>query len=119
MEKELKRDKFYDFLIDPNIIIYVAVKGEKVIGYLTLNFNKALLDIGTAAIIDELVVDRRNRGLGAGRLLVAEAVEQAKKLGCSEIGVGTESENADAKKFYKKCGFDEIGVIFEKHLIKH
>jgi GNAT superfamily N-acetyltransferase len=119
MEKELDQDKFNTFLKDPEILIYIADLDGKAIGYLTMNFNRALLDIGTTAIIDELVVDQDHRGGGVGTKLVAHAVTVAKELGCSEIGVGTESENKSARKFYKKCGFDEIGVIFEKHLVKH
>jgi ribosomal protein S18 acetylase RimI-like enzyme len=118
MEKELRRDKFLDYLKDPEIIITVAEIDKKIHGYLTINFNKALLDIGTSAIIDELVVNATSRGRGTGKLLVENAITIAKDMGCSEIGVGTESENTDARSFYKKCGFDEIGVIFEKHLIK-
>jgi GNAT superfamily N-acetyltransferase len=119
MEKELKRKKYNAFLDDSEILIYVAEENGKVIGYLTINFNRALLDIGTTVIIDELAVDQDHRGKGVGTKLVAEAVSVSKKLGCSEIGVGTENENMGARKFYKKCGFDEIGVIFVKHLIKH
>jgi ribosomal protein S18 acetylase RimI-like enzyme len=118
MEKELKQEKFNKFLNDPGIIIYVAELDDAVVGYLTINFNKALLDVGTTAIIDELVVDERQRRKGIGKALVRKAVETAKELDCSEIGVGTESENLEAKEFYKNCGFDEIGVIFEKHLKK-
>jgi ribosomal protein S18 acetylase RimI-like enzyme len=118
MEKELRSDKFKIFLKDLEIIILVAEIDGSVVGYLTINFNKALLDIGTTAIIDELVVDKHFRRMGVGKKLMAAAVSEAKSQKCSEIGVGTELENTDAREFYKKCGFSEIGVIFEKHLTR-
>jgi ribosomal protein S18 acetylase RimI-like enzyme len=118
MEKELKIGKFKNLMKDSELIIYVADINDKVVGYLTINFNKALLDIGTTAIIDELVVHENYRRMGIGKRLVAKAVLRAEELGCSEIGVGTEFENKYAREFYKRCGFAEIGVIFEKHLIK-
>ncbi len=117
-EKDFKIDKFKKFLKDPRLKIYVADIDGKVIGYLTINFNKALLDIGTTAIIDELVVHKNYRGRGIGNRLVDNAVRKARELGCSEIGVGTECENEKAREFYKRCGFDEIGVILEKHFVK-
>ena len=117
-EKVLSFKKFSNLINDHSIMILVAKINSNTLGYLTLNFNKTLLDIGISAIIDELVIDTDFRGKGLGKRLVAEAVKNAKELGCSEIGVGTEIENTDARDFYKSCGFDEIGVIFEKHLVK-
>lgn len=118
MEKELKFDKFKNFIKDSDIIILVVETDGKIVAYLSLNFNKALLDIGTTAIIDELVVDQNHRRQGIGKRLINKAISKAKELNCSEIGVGTEFENKDAREFYNRCGFEEIGVIFEKHLIK-
>ena len=48
--------------------------------------------------------------------LINTAVKKCKYLGCSEIGVGTEFGNLYAREFYKACGFEEVGVIFEKIL---
>jgi GNAT superfamily N-acetyltransferase len=64
-------------------------------------------------IIEELVVTAPQRGNGVGTLLVNIAVDLCRECGCSEIGVGTEWTNYKARKFYKKCGFKDIGVIYE------
>ncbi len=116
MDEELSKEKFNDILTEQKIMILVAEVNDKVIGYLTLNFNKSLLDSGASAIIDELMVTKEERGAGVGTLLVHHAIEISEHNGCSEIGVGTEYTNNRAREFYKNCGFKEIGVIFEKVL---
>ena len=116
MSQEINPEKYEDILTDNKIAILVAETNKTVIGYLTLNFNKALLDSGITAIIDELIVTRKYQKKGVAKLLVRSAIEKCKSIGCSEIGVGTEFGNIKAREFYKKCGFYEVGVIFEKIL---
>jgi len=116
MVEHLPLKKFEDILNEPKIEILVADADNKVVGYLTINYNKSLLDVGATAIIDELIVTKAYQKRGIGKQLVNSAIKYATRHGCSEIGVGTESNNTLAKGFYKACGFKEIGVIFEKHL---
>jgi ribosomal protein S18 acetylase RimI-like enzyme len=68
-------------------------------------------------LIDELVVASSFRDKGVGRELLDAAVEKCKQLGCSEVEVSTEFTNTKAKEFYKRCGFEERGVILEKDLL--
>lgn len=116
MDDELTQHKYEDILDEDKINVLVAEVNGVVVGYLTLNFNKALLDLGATAIIDELIVSEPYRGKGIGKKLIDTAVKKCKYMGCSEIGVGTEFGNSYARKFYKACGFEELGVIFEKIL---
>ena len=116
MDEYLAQEKFEDMLSEPKVMVIVAEVNDKVIGYLTLNFNRSLLDAGDTAIIGELVVTEKERGKGLGRLLVDYAIEISKHSGCSEVGVGTEFGNMKAQKFYDKCGFKALGLIFEKVL---
>ena len=116
MDEDLAQEKFEDMLSEPKVMVIVAEVNDKVIGYLTLNFNRSLLDAGDTAIIDELVVTEKERSKGVGRLLVDYAIEISKHSGCSDVGVGTEFGNMTAQKFYDKCGFKALGLIFEKIL---
>ena len=59
------------------------------------------------------MVTKEHRGKGIGTLLVHYAIEISQHIGCSEIGVGTEYTNTQAREFYKHQGFKEVGVIFE------
>ena len=116
MDEDLAQDKFEDILSEPKVMVIVAEVNDRVIGYLTINFNKSFLDAGDSAVIDELMVTEKERGKGVGRLLVEYAIEISKHSGCSEVGVSTEFGNMNAQKFYDKCGFKVLGLIFEKVL---
>lgn len=116
LNEKLTIKKYNELLEEPKTDILVADLNGIVIGYLTINYNKSLLDIDMTAIIDELVVTEDHRSKGVGTKLVTIAVKKCKYNGCSEIGVGTEFTNKKARTFYERCGFKEIGVIFEKAL---
>jgi GNAT superfamily N-acetyltransferase len=90
---------------------WVAVEGERVIGFLSLMFYKTLFHDGGTAQINELIVERDRRGAGVGRLLIERAVAEARRRGMDEIEVGTEKGNAAAQRFYRKNGFDEEYVL--------
>jgi ribosomal protein S18 acetylase RimI-like enzyme len=55
------------------------------------------------------------RGQGVGRVLVDAALNRARELCCCEVEVTTETSNHQAREFYRRCGFDEEGVLFELH----
>jgi GNAT superfamily N-acetyltransferase len=90
---------------------WVAVEGERVIGFLSLMFYKTLFHDGGTAQINELVVEKDRRGEGVGRLLIERAVAEARRRGMDEIEVGTEMGNAAAQRFYRKNGFDGEYVL--------
>ena len=53
-----------------------------------------------------LGVLKEYRGQGAGRMLIEQAVLEAKALGCHKVEVAGQLK---AKKFYEKCGFKMEG----------
>jgi len=103
-------------LTNPNSYILVAETEGKVIGFISFMTRKTIVHSGPCGLIDELVVSKRHRRKGVGKELIKAAVEECKKLRCCEVEVSTESTNVNAREFYKHCGFEETGVIFEKHL---
>jgi len=90
---------------------WIAVEGERVIGFLSLMLYKTFFHAGGTAQINELVVERDRRGEGVGRLLIERAVAEARRRGMDEIEVGTERGNAAAQLFYRRNGFDEEYVL--------
>jgi ribosomal protein S18 acetylase RimI-like enzyme len=96
---------------------WVAVDAQSIVGFLSLIFYKTLFHAGGTALINELVIAKEHRGQGAGRLLVARAVAEARRRGMDEIEVGTEKNNTGARRFYKAVGFTEeyvlVGMEFE------
>jgi len=84
-------------------------------GFVHLTTRQSILHDRPTGLIDELVVSRDFRGRGVGRLLMDAALDRCRDLGCCEAEVSTETSNLQAQKFYRKCGFDTEGVLFEMH----
>jgi ribosomal protein S18 acetylase RimI-like enzyme len=89
--------------------------GEAVCGFVHLTTRQSILHGGPSGLIDELVVSRNFRGQGIGRLLMDAAVNRCRGLGCCEVEVSTERSNLQAQEFYRRCGFDDEGALFELH----
>ncbi len=94
-------------------LILLAEVEQQVVGLLSLSFRHSLAYPTPLALIDELVVDAAHRGQGVGSRLIAEAVARCRARGCSEVEVGTESDNVAAQRFYRRRGFDREAVLFE------
>ena len=75
---------------------YVAVRDDRVIGFVTLEVYSQKL-----AEIRSLVVDDSLQGQGIGRSLVARCVERARERGVFEVMAVSSSED-----FFRTCGFD-------------
>ncbi len=85
--------------------VWVAVIGGKVIGLLGMIIDDA------EAEIEPVVVDRSHRAKGVGSALVRTAVEEAEKLGVKYLNVRPVARNAEAMRFFRAKGFDNIGRI--------
>jgi ribosomal protein S18 acetylase RimI-like enzyme len=99
----------------PGHALLAARIGQPVCGFLHLTTRQSILHDRPTGLIDELVVSREFRGQGVGRLLIAAALDRCRVLGCCEVEVSTERANLRAQEFYRRCGFDEEGVLFELH----
>ena len=114
--KDVLSENSRNALTNPNSHILVAETEGKVIGFISFMTRKTIIHSGPCGLIDELVVSKRHRRKGVGKELIKAAVEECKKLRCCEVEVSTEFSNVNAREFYKHCGFEETGVILEKHL---
>jgi GNAT superfamily N-acetyltransferase len=104
------------FLKDASSHFLVAEMEGTPVGFINFTIRQTILHRSPSALIDELVVAKEYQGKGVGKQLVLAAVEKCKQLGCCEVEVSTETTNAKARKFYKKCGFTERGTLFEADL---
>jgi len=114
--KDVVQQNCRNALTNPNCYILLAETEGKVIGFISFMTRKTIIHSDLCGLIDELVVSKRYRRKGAGKELIHAAVEKCKKLRCCEVEVSTELTNVNAREFYKHCGFEETGVILEKHL---
>ncbi len=83
----------------------------QVCGFLSLVFYASFFHRTGTTLINELVIDSRQRGLGLGRQLVDAAIAEARARSMDEIEVGTEVTNLAAQQFYKKCGLTEEYIL--------
>ena len=86
------------------------------VGFINFSVRQTILHRCPSALIDELVVEEAYQGKGAGRKLVLAAIEKCRQLGCCEVEVSTEKANLKAREFYKRCGFEDRGMLFEADL---
>ena len=71
----------------------------------------ALCD-GATLYLDDLCVDERCRGQGAGKSLYQAVLELARSLGCRNVTLNVWACNPAAMRFYEKCGLSvqKIGM---------
>jgi len=75
---------------------------QEIIGFLV--YDEAY---GGVLLCRWLGVLKKYRGQGAGKMLIEQAVREAKVLGCHKVEVAGQ---LNAKKFYEKCGFKLEGM---------
>ena len=78
-----------------------VVEEKDIIGFLVYD-----MPYGGVLLCRWLGVLKEYRGEGAGRMLIEQAVREARVLGCHKIELAGQLK---AKKFYEKCGFKMEG----------
>ena len=116
IDAEIALKNYERLLNDANSHFLVAAREGAPIGFINFTVRQTILHQSPSALIDELVVAEEHRGKGVGRQLVQAAIEKCRNLGCCEVEVSTEKTNLKARKFYKQCGFEEMGTLFEVDL---
>lgn len=65
--------------------VFVAEKGDKVVGYISVHWIFFVILPGPEGYISELFVSEKERGQGIGSLLIKEVKKQAEKKGCARL----------------------------------
>lgn len=103
-------------LNSPKTPIFVAIEGEKVVGYgfcqVKLYENDPVIADHTEIYIDDLCVDENCRGQGIGQAIYKEILRYAKMRQASQVTLNVWCCNENAMGFYKKLGFQpqKIGM---------
>jgi len=116
LENGFSIDKITSELNDENAEFYFAKIGEKVIGYLKLNFGQSQTELkdDKALEIERIYVLKEFHGNKVGQILYDKALEIAKQKNADYVWLGVWEKNARAINVYKKNGF----VEFDKHIFK-
>ena len=115
MKKIIQLDNYWTF---------VAVKEEKVVGYIGINKNYFWEQDGYYLRIQALVVNNQFRQIGVGQKLIEAAEELARQSNANSIllNCGNRDERQAAHKFYTKVGFEPKSIGYIKRLetlVKH
>lgn len=117
---------FEGILADPNSYLFTARDKGKIIGTAHLTIVNNLSRNGSPyAYVENVVVDREQRGKGIGEKLIAAATEKAKETRCYKIFLSTgtihneerQREKERRHRFYRKTGLDDsIKHTFVRYL---
>jgi ribosomal protein S18 acetylase RimI-like enzyme len=96
--------------------ILVARSRDQVVGFLAFSIRPNLWHAADACLIELLAVRESQRRQGIGDALMKGIVDRASALGCAEITVTADMENATALRLYRRHGLTEEVACLERHL---
>jgi ribosomal protein S18 acetylase RimI-like enzyme len=94
----------------------IAMRNDKIVGFVSLTIRNSLWQEGYLGHIDELVVDERFRGNGVGTRLLDEMMKVSKKRSCKKIELDSAFHRKKAHTFYESKGFKNRAFVFSKDL---
>lgn len=68
------------------------------------------------AVIENMVVDKRYRRQGIGKLLMDYAITKAKSTGCYKVQLLSNKKRREAHQFYRSLGFEASAHGFRLYL---
>lgn len=96
--------------------VYVAVEGEDVTGWASLNqYNPRAAYRHVADF--SIYIDRDWRGRGVGSLLLGHLIQEAKRIGFHKLVLSAFPWNESGMKLYTKMGFRTVGIYKEMGLL--
>jgi ribosomal protein S18 acetylase RimI-like enzyme len=88
----------------PGTVLFVARASGQIVGSLTL--VTFLLMTGRRALIEDVVVDERERGRGIGLALIDAAVGEARRQGARTVDLTSRPAREAANRLYQRAGFE-------------
>ncbi|MEQ1782774.1 MAG: GNAT family N-acetyltransferase [Hyphomonadaceae bacterium] len=93
----------HKYILDPGGVILIAVDDAAPVGVV------ALIVMGEGSVeLAKMGVRPEAQGKGAGRMLVAAAVEAAREMGMRRVYIETNSVLGPALKLYRDAGFQPL-----------
>ena len=108
--------KYFEDLIKNEFVI-IALKDEKIIGYLAGTINeKGSYELFQYGEINNMLVDNNYRGSGIGKQLINRFKEYCKTKNITNLKVVASAKNLNAIEFYKKQGFKNFDVTLTMNM---
>lgn len=99
-------------LADPEIEVRVALSGKRMAAYCKIGPGKLPIDMGPEPALElhRVYVYRARQGVGVGRILLAWAIERARRRGAANLFLGVWESNDRAIALYRSRGFEAVGT---------
>lgn len=97
-------DDYRHLIASANSRLLLLCSDDAVIGMLTIGLYYS--PTGSKAWIEDVVVDNAYRGQGLGRMLVAEAIGQAREWGAQTLMLTSNPKRIVANALYRSLGFE-------------
>ena len=105
--------EYFENMIN-NEIVFVAMYGEKIVGYLAGSICEQISYIKeTFAELDNMFIDNEYRRFGIGTLLINSFKEYCKEKKIQNIKVTASAKNSRAIQFYNKNGFEDYNITLK------
>ncbi|HVY01508.1 MAG TPA: GNAT family N-acetyltransferase [Candidatus Nanoarchaeia archaeon] len=106
LKKEWKQfNKENNYSYDTERYECISLDENKIVGFGDLKI------IGGTAYMGELIVDKKFRKKGIGKMIITHLEEYAKKKNCHRFFLETSEKHTDAVRFYKRNGFTELARL--------
>ena len=102
---------------DPHQLLVAAEIEERIVGTMQLTFIRGLSHRGaTRAQIEAVRIAAELRGKGLGTVLIAWAIEEARRRSCYLVQLTSNNSRLDAHRFYTRLGFTQSHAGFKLQL---
>jgi diamine N-acetyltransferase len=105
-------DRMKDDLRDPEVEVRMAFSGRRIVAYCKIGPCKLPFDVGPEPALElhRVYVSQTRQGVGVGRILLAWAIERARKRGAKNLFLGVWQGNERAIKLYESRSFERVGT---------
>ena len=98
--------------------IFLALADGQILGLLALHLSRMLQYPSPIVRVTALVVDRRARRRGVGKLLMQHAEQVGSAAGCEFVELTSAMDRAEAHAFYRNIGYEPNSLRFRKPLVR-
>jgi len=105
-------EKMKDDLRDTQVEVRIAFSGRRMVAYCKIGPVKLPIETGPEPALElhRVYVYQAGQGVGVGRILLAWAIERARKRGAKNLFLGVWESNERAIKLYESRGFEHVGA---------
>ena len=105
---------YLDNINNHDVYYLLAVKEDDVVGFASLHVQKLLHHCAKIGEIQEIIIDRKQQGLGIGSMLFNKIVEIAESNECLQLEVCCSIARELSHKFYLNHGMEKSHYKFTR-----